>query len=107
MRKRLDQKGYISTNEYKMEEKEIMKQKLKSNLLKKDQFDRKKVDITDGGLSLNQFMSTKKRIENMTKDYMVDCKGAHPAYVQGYNPRHFNYLKNSGFYTNKNPLNIH
>lgn len=51
-------------------------------------------------------MSTKKRIENMTKDYMIECKGAHPAYVQGYNPRHFNYLKNSGHYTNKNPLNF-
>ena len=48
-----------------MEEKEIMKQKLKNNLLEKDQFDRKKVDITDGSLSLTQFMSTKKRIENI------------------------------------------
>ena len=36
MRKRLDQKGYISNNEYKMEDKEIMKQKIKNNLLKKD-----------------------------------------------------------------------
>jgi len=36
---------------------------------------------------------------------MDGCDGQHPSYNRGYNPRHFNHLKNSHNYTSKNPKN--
>ena len=58
------------------------------------------------GLSLKECLSTQKRVDNMTIDYQASCAGGHPSYVSGYNPRHFNYLRSSGNYTNFNALNM-
>lgn len=56
-------------------------------------------------MSLTQQMSTKQRLRDLTNSYKKSCAGAHPSYETGYNPRHYNYLKNSSHMTNRNALN--
>jgi hypothetical protein len=41
----------------------------------------------------------------LLKGFKDGCDNAHPSYKQGYNPRHFNFLKGSGPMTNHNPNN--
>lgn len=141
----MDQKGYISTNEYCLPRKVPAKYKTShtrpgslvshhtptttTNLLKQHQSTSKTHrfsqntmsryrplsnnatsatgnDGTENYLSLCDQMSTHTRLKQLTRPYKGSCSGGHPSYATGYNPRHFNYLKNSGTYTNSNALNI-
>lgn len=132
MRIRLEKKGYISENEYggsrskgdytnpatATNKRLILKNfqtplstKTSMNFKSKLENDKEEgnnavsIDPSLNGLSLQDCLSTQKRVKNMTLDYKGSCAGAHPSYATGYNPRHYNYLKNSGKYTNHNKLN--
>ena len=65
-------------------------------------------DLDARHLSLIDQMSTKKRVQRLTENYKTHIlsKDGHPSYNTGYNPRHYNYMKNSGNYTNANPRNL-
>ena len=55
----------------------------------------KKIRDNESLLTFSEQLTTDNRVRELTKGFKSHCDNAHPSYKNGYNPRHYNYLKSS------------